>query len=361
MTYIHLGLYFKKISISLLIFFIISCSVVPKSEFTDYQRVFTQVRQISEDVIIDYAVAKKEQEQLKQRENIQDARKSSFNSKQLLLSNIAVDDIVIRLQAWKIIDAYNKLLTKLIAGEEIEAVKNNLFNHLLSLSVNGLRSAAANLSPSVAALNAILIEVQKAFERHKIIKSIEKISPIIRSKLIATMKIDSELFYRIRYGINNYHYQIIRTNISRHIGVFIKLANSIDSSQDNDVYALVDTLNERLEQISVSATGRGFKLINLTPRSAKTRDILAIPQLKVLEIQILMLLAQAEQQNLILEAYGDMLTAYVRLLGQMDLRLRLMQQAAINGGSGSINLDKDFEIALIKMQQAFLYYQKTQE
>ncbi|MCK4493881.1 MAG: hypothetical protein KAU26_07475, partial [Methylococcales bacterium] len=72
-----------------------------------------------------------------------------------------------------------------------------------------------------------------------------------------------------------------------------------------------------------------------------------------------MLLDEAEQQNVALEAYHEMLTAYIRLLNQMDLYLRVVQQAAISGKSESLVLGKNFEIALIKMRQAFLYYQKT--
>lgn len=350
-----------KITFFSLVFFLNACSVVPKREFSNYARVFEQVQKIGEEIVIDYAVAKKEYAQLKRNEQMQAARKDTFNSEQLLISTVAVDDVAIRLKAWKLVDSYNKILTQLIAGEPVEAESEHLLSNLLSLSINALGDAATNLSPFAAALNAILTEVQKGFERHKIVESITKISPIISSQLINNLKKDSELFYSVRYGINNYHYQQLKVAISRHIAAFIALANKIEpKTQNYQVYPLVKSLNKRLEHLAVSATGRGFTLIKLKPPSGKINHLLAISQLKLLKTQILLLLDQAEQQNTALEAYSDMLTAYVRLLGQIDLQLRIMQQVAIMGNSKSIVLGDDFEIALIKMRQAFLYYQKTQ-
>jgi hypothetical protein len=351
-----------KITLLLLIILLSACYIVPKREFSDYNRVFEQVRKVGEAVVMDYAVAKKEQQQLKQREQVQPARKNSFNSQQLLISTVPIDDISLRFQVWKVVGSYNKILTQLIAGEPIETESKSLLNNLLRFSVNALRSTAANISPSAAALNAILTEIEKGFERRKIIKSIEKISPIISSQLIANMKQDSELFYSVRYGINNYHYQQLRVNISRHIATFITLANSLEFSvQNRQVYPLVDSLNRRLTQIAPSSTGRGFKAIKLLKsRSAKTAGKLTVAQLKLLKTQILRLLDQAEQYNIALEAYRNMLTAYVRLLGQVDLRLRIMQQTATTGSTASIKLGEEFEIALIKMRQALLYYQKNQ-
>ncbi|MDQ7090172.1 MAG: hypothetical protein Q9M50_05935 [Methylococcales bacterium] len=360
-SYRRLGLSFGKVSLLLLIFCLNACSVVPKREFSDYQHLFKAVRNVGEEVIINYAVAKKEQAQLKNHEEIQSPRKVSFKSKQLLMSTVAIDDVAIRLKSWKVVDSYNTLLIKLIEGKPIEAESNHLLDNLLRLSVKGLRDTAKKISPFAVALDAIFSELQKSFERRKIIKSIERVSPIISSKLITSMKKDTELFYSVRYGINNYHYQKLRVNISRHIAAFVKLANQIEpKTQNYKVYPLVDKLNLRLEQIAVSSTGRGFKPIRLKSSKGRRRSSLAISQLTLLKTQIIMLLDQAEQQNIALEAYSDMLTAYVRLLGQMDLSLRVMQQAAITGTARDIDLGDDFEMSLMKMRQAFLYYQKTQ-
>jgi hypothetical protein len=203
------------------------------------------------------------------------------------------------------------------------------------------------------------------------------------------MKKDSELFYKIRYSINQYYYQKLRVNISRHIRIFRQLANEIEpNEQEKKVLPLVKVLNKRLNQIAMSALGRKFSPIILDKpkplkkisrrsrrkkiyrrkyligkallkkiKAEKSRVVLL--QLSVLKTQILMLLDKAEQQNVALEAYHAMLTAYVRLLNQMDLSLRVMQQAAVSGHSVTMSMEKDFEIALIKMNQAFLYYQKT--
>jgi hypothetical protein len=354
------SLFLRKITLFSLIFFLTACSIVPKREFSNYTHIFEQVQAIGEEVIIDYAAAKKEQAWLKHQEEVQAARKDVFNSNQLLISTVAVDDIAIRLKAWRVLGSYNKILTKLIAGEPVEAETKNLFNELLNLSISGLRDAAAKLSPFASALDAIFVEVQKGFKRRKIVQSIEKVSPIISSQLIVNMKKDSELFYKVRYAINSHRYQQLRVDISRHIATFIKLANLMDShTQNYKVYPLVNTLNRRLEQIASSSTGRGFKPIRLNLKAGKTNSILTVSQLQLLKTQILILLAQAEQKNRALEAYSEMLTAYVRLLSQMDLSLRIMQHATKINETESIKLGEDFEISLIKMRQALSYYQKT--
>ncbi len=359
-SYNCLLLFLRKTTLFSLIFFLTACSIVPEREFSNYRHIFEQVQAIGEEVIIDYAAAKKEQAWLKHREEFQAARKDIFESKQLLMSTVAIDDIAIRLKAWKVLGSYNKILTQLIAGKPVEAETKNLFDELLSLSMSGLRDAAAKISPFASVLDAIFVEVQKGFKRRKIVKSIEKVSPIINSQLIVNMKKDSELFYKVRYGINSYYYQQLRVDISRHISAFVKLANLIDPrTQNYEVYPLVNTLNKRLEQIATSPTGRGFKPIRLSLNAGKTKRILVISQLQLLKTQILMLLDQAEQKNRALEAYSEMLTAYVRLLSQMDLSLRIMQHATQINGTESIKLGEEFEISLIKMRQALLYYQKT--
>ncbi len=380
----------NKSLLIILILLLNACAIVPEHEFSDYRYVFNQVRDVGEKVIIDYALAKKEQAQLKKNNTLQAPRKNTFNSHQLTISNLPVQDVAVRLRAWDVMATYNDALTQLIAGKTLKSKDQTVLNKLLHFSVGSLRDAASSLSPIAAALDAIITEVEKGFKRHHIVTSIENISEIISSKLIVGMKKDSELFYKVRYSINNYHYQKLRVNISRHIKTFITLSNEIEPlEQQQKVNPLVKTLNKRLQQIAISSAGRGFdpillelpkklkpkkrykryrsqyrrqkamigKIMMAKIKSEKSRVVLS--QLTVLKTQILMLLDEAEQQNVALEAYHDMLTAYIRLLNQMDLYLRVVQQAAVSGQSEPLELGKNFEIALIKMRQAFLYYQKT--
>jgi hypothetical protein len=366
-----------------------ACGVVPKREFSEYNYVFQQVREVGEKVIIDYALAKKEQAQLKKNQTIQLPRKNTFTSQQLTISQLPVEDVAMRLRAWNVMASYNGALTQLIAGKSLKVTHETLLSKLFYFSMNSIRETAIQLSPIAATLNAIIVEVEKGMKRHNIIKSIKRISTIISSQLIVSMKKDSELFYNIRYSINQYYYQKLRVNISRHIRIFRQLANEIEpNEQEKKVLPLVKVLNKRLNQIAMSALGRKFSPIILDKpkplkkisrrsrrkkiyrrkyligkallkkiKAEKSRVVLL--QLSVLKTQILMLLDKAEQQNVALEAYHAMLTAYVRLLNQMDLSLRVMQQAAVSGHSVTMSMEKDFEIALIKMNQAFLYYQKT--
>ncbi|MCK5897580.1 MAG: hypothetical protein KAG06_00735, partial [Methylococcales bacterium] len=218
----------NKSLLIILILLLNACAIVPEHEFSDYRYVFNQVRDVGEKVIIDYALAKKEQAQLKKNNTLQAPRKNTFNSHQLTISNLPVQDVAVRLRAWDVMATYNDALTQLIAGKTLKSKDQTVLNKLLHFSVGSLRDAASSLSPIAAALDAIITEVEKGFKRHHIVTSIENISEIISSKLIVGMKKDSELFYKVRYSINNYHYQKLRVNISRHIKTFITLSNEIE-------------------------------------------------------------------------------------------------------------------------------------
>ncbi|MCK5924746.1 MAG: hypothetical protein KAG10_02520, partial [Methylococcales bacterium] len=346
----------NKTVLVLLILLLNACAIVPEREFSNYRYVFSQVRDVGEKVIIDYALAKKEQTQLKKNNTLQAPRKNTFSSHQLTISDLPVQDVAVRLRAWEVMATYNEALTQLIAGKSLKSKDQTVLKKLLHFSVSSLREAAAGLSPIAAALDAIVTQVEKGFKRHQIVASIKNISEIISSQLIVGMKKDSELFYKVRYSINNYHYQKLRVNITHHIKTFITLANEIEPlEQQQKVNPLVETLNKRLKQIAISSVGRGFdpillelpkklkpkkrykryrsqyrrqkamigKIMMAKIKSEKSRVVLL--QLTVLKTQILMLLDEAEQQNVALEAYHEMLTAYIRLLNQMDLYLRVVQ------------------------------------
>lgn len=358
----RLFLSLKTIATLSLLFFLTACSI-PTREFSAYNNAFAETQKIGEQIVIDYSVAKKELAVLKRGKDEQAVRKSSFKSNQLLLSKVPIDDVAIRLAAWEVVGSYNKVLSNLIAGKpaQAESESKNILSSLLRLSAKALSTTASKLHPAAAALKAILAEVEKGLERRRIIKSMERISPIISNGLIANMKKDSELFYKVRYGLNNHRYQQLRFDIGRHIKAFVKLANimSVEARIDT-VYPMVKTLNARMEKIAKSSTGRGFKPIKLRPKAGGSNGPIIISQLNTLKMQILILLDQAAQQNQALESYRETLTAYVRLLNQLDLHLKALQQAATDGRSEQIELSNDFNTALIQMRQAHLYYQNSQ-
>lgn len=354
----------QKFSITLVIIASLnSCASISEHEFSDYLQTFEQVRKSSELVLLDYAAAKKEKLALDQQQNgTPYLRQPAFQTDQLVLPEDSIDDVAIRFKAWEIVDSYNQALTNLIAGKppETEDKTKELLRNIVSLSGKAIASTASNVSPAFAALSGIATELGKIYEQHKTLAVLIEVSPIISSQLLADMRKDTVLFYRVRYGLNNYHYQQINAKIGRKVGDFIKIANSVSNENRNKtVLPLIKTLNQNLAMIAHSTTGARFKEIKLSARLGDNNSAQTIAQLIALKEQILELVEQAKQQDRTLEAYRQMLTVYAYMLNELEFQLKLMQQVAEQQQSVEVLATNDFSKVVLKMRQSYLYYQSN--
>ena len=353
----------QKFSITLLIVATLnSCASIPESEFSDYLQTFEHVRKSSELVLLDYAAAKKEKLALdQQQQGTPYLRQPAFQTNQLVLPEDSIDDVAIRFKAWEIVDSYNQALTHLIAGKppETEDKTKELLRNIVALSGKAIVSTASNVSPAFAALSGIAAEIGKIYEQDKTLSVLIEVSPIINTQLLADMRKDAAMFYRVRYGLNNYHYQQINAKIGRKVGEFIKIANSVSASnRKKTLLPIIKTLNENLAMIGQTTTGATrFKEIKLANRAGSNDSEQTINQLLSLKEQILELVEQAKQQDRTLDAYRQMLTVYAYMLNELEFQLKLMLQVAQEQQSVEMLATNDFSKVVLKMRQAYLYYQ----
>lgn len=340
-----------------------SCASIPESEFSGYLHTFEQVRKTSELILLDYAAAKKEKIALdQQQQGIPYLRESSFHTDQLVLSEDSIDDVALRFKAWEMIDDYNQALANLIAQKppETEDKTKALLRNIVAVSGKAIVSTASNISPAFSALSGIASELGKIYEQHKTLDVLLKVSPIISSQLLADMRKDTVLFYRVRYGLNSYRYQQINTKIGRKVGDFIKIANTVAAdNRQARVLPLLKTLNTNLAMIAQTPTAAGFKEVKISPKVGDNHSEQAMNQLVSLKEQILELIEQAKQQDKSLDAYRQMLTVYVYMLNELEFQLKLMQQVAEEQQSVEILATNDFSKVVLKMRQSYLYYQST--
>lgn len=343
---------------------ITSCASIPEHEFSNYLRTFEQVRKSSELVLMDYAAAKKEKLALdQQQKGLPYLRRPTFQTNQLVLPEDSIDDVAIRFKAWDIIDSYNQALTNLIAEKppETEDKTKELLRNIVAISGKAIVSSASNISPAFAALSGIASELNKIYERHKTLAVLLKVSPVISSQLLADMRKDTVLFYRVRYGLNSYHYQQINFKIARKVAGFVKIADTVSlENRNKTVLPIIKTLNENLAMIAQSTTGVGFKEIKLAPKAGNNTSAQSIAELLSLKEQILELVEQAKQQDRALDAYRQMLTVYTYMLNELEFQLKLMQQVAEKQQSVDILATNDFSKVVLKMRQSYLYYQSSQ-
>ncbi len=341
-----------------------SCATIPEREFGNYLTTFEQVRKASELVLLDYAVAKKEKLVLEQGQAATPSvRESAFQTNQIIVPEEAIDDVAIRLKAWEIVDAYNQSLASLIAGNPEKTTDKTkiLLRTIVGFSGQAIVSAASNISPAFAALSGIANEIGAIYEKNKILSVIEKVAPIINTQLIAQMRRDSELFYQVRYGLNNYRYQQINAKIGRRIAEFIKLAYAVNQeSRNKSVLPMIKILNANLATLAPSQTGVGFKPIELKPLIGNDNSAQTLAQLMDLKEQILLLIEQAKQQDKVLAAYRQLLGTYIRLLNELDFQLKLMLQVAQQQQPIEVLMANDFSDSVLRMRQAYLYYQNNQ-
>lgn len=339
------------------------CASIPEREFSDYLHTFEQFRKSSEMVLLDYAAAKKEKLALdQQQQGLPYLRQPFFQTNQLVLPEDSIDDVAIRFKALEVVDSYNQTLTNLIAGKppETEDKTKELLRNIVALSGKAVVSTAANISPAFAALSGIATELGKIYEQHKTLAVLLKVSPIISGQLLADMRKDTALFYRVRYGLNTYHYQQINAKIGRKIADFIKIADSISAeNRKKTVLPLIKTLNQNLAMIAQSATGSGFKEIKLTSKTGNNNSDQTVAQLISLKEQILELVEQAKQLDKNLDAYRQMLTVYAYMLNELEFQLKLMQQVAEQQQSVEVLATHDFSKVVLKMRQSYSYYQSN--
>ena len=105
-----------------------SCATIPTKEFASYKDAFKSARDSSEQVLVDYAAAKKEEDINKADAAVKELprdiiRPTNFDPVQVASDDFkSVDAIEVRMKAWDVVARYNDALTLLAEGKSVQEV-----------------------------------------------------------------------------------------------------------------------------------------------------------------------------------------------------------------------------------------------
>ena len=170
--------------LSLALVLLVGCTNVPMKDFSAYKEAFDQARKASEQVLYDYAAAKKEFDALGFKKSAIDKpiRQQKFDTDKIAAAADPVDDVAIRLRAWEVTALYNKVLTDLAEGkpaEQVAGAMEGLVDSLANFPVKAFQNVASELTPVTGILTTVLTEIQRDYDRKRVIDAMVEVSPKI--------------------------------------------------------------------------------------------------------------------------------------------------------------------------------------
>ncbi len=343
--------------------FIAGCAAVPVNEFSAYRESFDQARRAGEQVLIDYAAAKKEVESLEINKpaEVPSVRAVQFDAEELASRGDAVDAVAVRLRAWEVVAAYNEALLALVEGRpaaQVEAATRNLVDSMANFPVNAFQDLAARVTPVLGVLSTALTELQKAYDRQKALDAMAAVGPVISDGFIRLLIKDSELFYNLRFGLNDRKFRkTIRRIIALRKG-FKRLAET--AQPGDDITKMVKAINDKLATLPRKSNNRPQVSALKLERSGGADGEVVRSQLVDLRDNIFKLTDTALTQTRELSAYRDMLVAYVRMVGELDARLRALSRAA-DSGEATLPQSAELLYSIIRVRQSYLTYRENKQ
>lgn len=338
------------------------CTTIPQKEFASYKDTFTKARAAGETVVLDYGVAVAQFEEIKaQRAAAKPAPKkrgAPFDPGAEAKKSGPVDHVLVRMQAWDVVARYNDLLTALAEGkpaDELAGAVDGLSASLNNFPLKAIAASAAEVSGYLAPLKALALEAAREHSRRQFVEAVARGAPLINDKFIALLREDAADFYRVRAGLNDIEIAAL-AEAANATGVrMAELAASFQASRDAD--AALAAFNADVEKLPV-LTG-GVRLV--TPVKSATRA--TVPLTPEAKAQIASLsqdgrtqLAKVAAKDDELNAYRQVLIAYLALLSELERSLRSLQVAAEQAQPG-IPSAADLERAVILLREAYMAYQ----
>ena len=351
--------------------FLAGCTTVPTQHFSDYKETFNKARAASEQVLLDYGVAKAEIKALEaalklsgenSTEQVNARRQEEFNVIEATSLDASINHIAVRIKAWDVVGRYNEVLTALAEGRsasEAAGLVDGLYQNLASFPFESIGQAASEAVPFIGALKTLLNKAQNEWSRREFIRVVTEGGPWIRSLFIESLKADTENFYNIRFLLNDSAYQDKLDEIvdlAQEFYLSAKRCPINTAAEDLTLTKLAEQTNTILRQVPRLLTGDEDKdseiLIPKEIKGAKTYSNCTHRQFVELKDKIRTATTQAAKINQKLEAYKKTLVAYIKLLNIMSENLRTLEKAANDVTTVMPSIDR-FLAAYIELRQAY--------
>jgi hypothetical protein len=338
------------------------CTTIPGKEFASYKDTFAKARSAGETVVLDYGVAVSQFEEIKARRAAakpeQKRRGAPFDPATEAKKSAPVDHLLVRMQAWDVVARYNDLLTALAEGkpaEDLAAAVDGLSASLNNFPLKAVAASAADVSGYLAPLKALALEAAREHSRRQFVEAVGKGAPLINDKFIVLLREDAADFYRVRAGLNDLEIAALAETANA-TGVRLgELAASFQASREAD--AAMAAFNSDVEKLPVLAGGvRLVAPVKVVPRGNLPPTPEARAQIAGLAQDGKAQLAKVAAKDDELNAYRQVLIAYLALLNELERSLRNLQVAA-EQAQPAIPSAVELERAVILLREAYMAYQ----
>lgn len=334
------------------------CTTIPARQFASYKDTFVQARAAGEAVLLDYGAAANQYEAIKaERAGAKPKpkqRSAPFNPS-AATGWTGVDHIAIRMQAWDVVARYNALLTALAEGkaaDELAAAVDGLSSSLGSFPIAAVAATATQVSVFLAPLKALALEAVREKSRRDFVAAVGQGRGLINDHFLELLRADAADFFRVRQALNDREYDPLVDEVAAIARRFISL--SADLQDTAEVQGARKRLNDALARLPHSGSGLPVALVQA--KAGTTGPAAAqVAELQNLAADASGLVAQALAKDAELEAYRQVLAAYVGLLDRleqsMDALLLATEQA-----QPAIPRGEDLQRAVIMLREAFIAY-----
>lgn len=354
---------FRRLAVALVAAFTVAaCTTVPTREFATYKDTFAKARAAGETVVLDYGVAVSEFDDIKAKraaaKPVQKKRGEPFDPVAASRNLATVDHVLVRMKAWDVVARYNDLLTALAEGksaDELASAVDGLSASLNAFPLKAIAASAAEVSAYLAPLRALALEAARESSRRQFIEAVGKGAPLINEKFLQLLREDAADFYRVRAGLNDLEIAALAETANASGQRLAELASAFQANRDAD--AALAAFNADIERLPVLSGGT--RLVSparvASPRGSAPMSPEAKAQLASVAQDAKVQLGQVAAKDDELNAYRQVLIAYLVLLNQLELSLRGLQLAA-EQAQPVIPQGADLERAVILLREAYMAY-----
>ena len=337
------------------------CTTVPTREFATYKDTFTMARAAGEEVVLDYGATVAQVEDAKARraaaKPMARKRGEPFDPAAVGRNAATVDHVLIRMKAWDVVARYNDLLTALAEGraaDELAGAVDGLSSSLSSFPIAAVAASWADVSGYLAPLKPLALEAVRERSRRDFIAAVAAGSPLITDKFLKLLKDDARDFYRLKSALNDLELDPIQDSANAAGRRLAALAESFQANRDVD--DSLKQLNTDMGRLPLQSDGKPLVVpLAITKHGAGALTPEARAQIGSLTGEMKAQVSRMLAKDAELDAYREVLSAYVGLLNQLERSMRALQVAAEQAQPG-IPQGADLERTVILLRQAYIAY-----
>lgn len=345
------------------------CTTIPQGEFQNYRRSFDEARTQSQNVLADFAAARREKSNL-----VAQAESTTATTVTELPLEVRLglgkfdvrtpaggaEDIEARLQAWEILDQYNRSLLALAAGrspQEVEGAVNGLLAGLQKIPIKPLTDAIGDMVPYASVISGLIELIQKEVEARRFRSAVLAGAPLMR-RFVECLLADANHFGSYREALFNLYFTRAEAEMIRQVGRFRSGLgqHSWEAAHTNAVNRLVGRVNAARV---LTSTGPSFTEVSPNPGAAPPGAAIGqdvnLVQLEVFATAIEARAATARELAARFIAYRELMNRYGQLLQELSRTQEALTQAATSGRPGLPSAGQ-LERVIANLRMAYTIY-----